>query len=175
MAGSRQIHDGGATGSGRWPEPEAQAWIGLLETSKRLTRALDAELERRHGLSLSGLELLARLASAEGHQLRLSALAARAGLSLSRVSRIVDGLAARGLLERRPCREDARAVEAHLTDAGLALAREAQGTHLAWVREHFLAELDEDETATLARAFSRFVPAAAESCDAAHTTAGSTT
>ena len=34
------------------------AWVGLLETHKQLTRALDAELDARHGLSLSGVELL---------------------------------------------------------------------------------------------------------------------
>ena len=40
------------------------AWVGLLETHKQLTRALDAELDARHGLSLSGVELLGRLAAA---------------------------------------------------------------------------------------------------------------
>jgi hypothetical protein len=38
-----------------------------------------------------------------------------AGLSLSRVSRIIDLLEARGLVRRQPCAEDARAVEAHIT------------------------------------------------------------
>ncbi len=75
-------------GVAEWSERHAEAWIGLLETHKQLTRVLDAELESRYGLSLSGLELLARLAAAPGRCLRLSALAAQAGLSLSRVSRI---------------------------------------------------------------------------------------
>jgi DNA-binding MarR family transcriptional regulator len=140
------------------------AWVGLLETYKQLTRAVDAELDARHGLSLSGVELLGRLAAADDHQLRLSALAAESGLSLSRVSRIVDHLERRGLVERRQCDEDARAVNACLTKDGLALAREAQATHLEIVRERFYGRLDPAEIETLEAVFGRFVPGAAETC-----------
>ena len=90
------------TASAEWSQRHADAWIGLLETHKQLTRALDAELESRYGLSLCGLELLARLAAAPDRCLRLSALAAQAGLSLSRVSRIAVMLETRGLIERTP-------------------------------------------------------------------------
>src|SRR3954452_20360239 len=82
-------------GLAHWTEAHADAWIGLLETHKQLTRALDAELTAQHGLSLSGLELLARLAAADDRQMHLTALALASGLSLSRVSRII------GVLEER--------------------------------------------------------------------------
>ena len=94
-----------------WSERHADAWIGLLETHKRLKRTLDAELDRRYGLTLSSLELLARLAAAPDRCLRLSALASAAGLSLSRVSRIAATLETRGLITREPCAQDARAAE----------------------------------------------------------------
>src|SRR6201995_3167604 len=118
-------------GVAEWSQRHADAWIGLLETHKALTRALDAELEARYDLGLSGLGLLARLAAAPDRCLRLSALATQAGLSLSRVSRIAVTLESRGLIERAPCDEDARAVEAHLTPKGLTLMREAQAPHFA--------------------------------------------
>src|ERR1700722_19175213 len=92
-----------ADGFPEWSHGHAAAWLGLLVTHRSLTRELDAELEAAHGLTLSGLELLVRLASTPDHWLRLSALAAGANLSLSRVSRIVDSLEERGLLKRRPC------------------------------------------------------------------------
>src|SRR6202162_1222140 len=82
----------GADGLPQWSHDYAAAWIGLLATHRRLTRELDAELESAHGLTLSGLALLVRLGSAAEHRLRLSVLAGEAGLSLSRVSRIVDTL-----------------------------------------------------------------------------------
>src|SRR4051795_13600812 len=116
----------GDDGLASWTDTHADAWIGLLETHKRLTRALEAELEAEHGVSLSGLECLGRLAAADQRAMRLSALAAATGLSLSRVSRIIDTLEGRKLVERQSCADDARAVEAHLTGAGLELVRAAQ-------------------------------------------------
>jgi DNA-binding MarR family transcriptional regulator len=154
----------GDHGVAEWSERHADAWIGLLETHKQLTRMLDSELESRYGLSLSALELLARLAAAPDRCLRLSALAAQAGLSLSRVSRIAVSLENRGLIERTPCSEDARAVEAHLTPEGLALMREAQCTHFASVQERFFDQLQPGELDVLADVFGRFSERAAASC-----------
>ncbi len=154
----------GDDGLSRWSDTHADAWIGLLETHKRLTRALDSELEVKHGLGLSALEVLGRLAAAEGRKLRLSTLAAETGLSLSRISRIIDALAQRGLAVRRPCPSDSRAVNAHLTQPGLELVREAQATHFAGVQERFFDALSADELATLATVFGRFAPRAVAEC-----------
>ncbi len=154
----------GDNGVARWSETSGDAWVGLLETYKRLTRQLDAELEAQHGLTLSSLETLGRLAAAEEGRLRLSDIAAQTGLSLSRMSRIVGALEARGLVRRTRCPSDARAIFLFLTDDGLALAREAQATHFAGVQERFFSRLDESEIATLAGVFSRFAPQAAEAC-----------
>jgi len=150
----------------QWSHEYAAAWLGLLATHRRLTRELDAELEAAHGLTLSGLELLARLAGAPEHRLRLSVLAAEAGLSLSRVSRIVDALEQRGLIDRVACPSDARAINAELTAAGLELAQAAQSTHLAAVRERFFDRLDKHEIATLAEVFARFTQDAPSACSA---------
>jgi DNA-binding MarR family transcriptional regulator len=147
-----------------WTPAEADAWIGLLETHKRITRALDAELDAAHGLGLSTLELLGRLAAAGDAWPRLSVLAAETGLSLSRVSRHMDALERRGLVQRRKCETDSRAVEAHLTALGEQVVAEAEAAHAEAVRERFLSHLSEDEAATLARVFGRFAPRAAEAC-----------
>src|SRR5687767_13623327 len=88
----------GDDGLASWSQTHADAWIGLLETHKRLTRALEAELEARYGLGLSALEMMGRLAAAEDRVLRLSDVAERTGLSLSRVSRITDALEVRDLV-----------------------------------------------------------------------------
>lgn len=154
-------------GLAHWTEAHADAWIGLLETHKQLTRALDAELTAQHGLSLSGLELLARLAAADDRQMHLTALAGASGLSLSRVSRIIGGLEDRRLVDRHACPSDARAVHAQINDDGLALVKAAQATHFASVQAAFFDQLDEHEIATLARVFGRFAPRAAGECDAA--------
>jgi DNA-binding MarR family transcriptional regulator len=154
----------GDDGLATWSDTHKDAWIGMLETHKRLTRALDAELEAEHGLTLSGVECLGRLAASEGRAMRLSALAQATGLSLSRISRIIDTLEARELVERRSCDDDARAVEAHLTPAGLKVVREAQTSHFASVQARFFEQLSGEELEVLARVFGRFVPRDAGSC-----------
>jgi DNA-binding MarR family transcriptional regulator len=146
----------GTDGLVRWSNTHAAAWIGLLETHKRLTRELEAELEAEHGLSISSLELLSRLANAEGRALRLTTLAEAASLSLSRVSRILDSLERRGLVERRVDVEDTRAKNASLTPRGLELLREAQKTHFAGVERLFFDRVAEQDVETLARVFEPF-------------------
>ena len=156
----------GDDGLAQWSDVHADAWIGLLETHKRLTRGLDAELEAQHGLSLSAAEVLGRLAAAPERRLRLSTLAGETGLSLSRISRIVDVLeqprAVRtaGVPLRRPRgggASDRRRARADSRRPGLAL-RLGSG---ALLRSPQHAEIE-----TLAEVFSRFAPRAAESCDA---------
>src|SRR6202035_1245246 len=82
----------GEDGLARWSDVHADAWIGLLETHKNLVRSLDTELEAEYGLTLSALEVLGRLGAADGRHLRMSDLAEECGLSLSRISRIIDAL-----------------------------------------------------------------------------------
>jgi DNA-binding MarR family transcriptional regulator len=154
----------GDDGVRSWSDTHADAWIGMLETHKRLTRELEAELEAEHGLSLSGVELLGRLAAASERMLRLTDLAGQAGLSVSRVSRITDMLEIRGLVERRPCPADARAKNAYLTDEGLELLRTAQAKHFAGVEERFFDRLEPAEVEVLASIFARFAPGAASDC-----------
>src|SRR5689334_2695628 len=86
------------------------AWLGLLQAHAALTRALDQGLSARHGLTLSSYEVLARLAHAPDGYLRMTDLAQQTQLSLSRVSRVVDHLQERGLVERKACPGDSRAV-----------------------------------------------------------------
>jgi DNA-binding MarR family transcriptional regulator len=78
----------------------------------------------------------------------------------------MDALQRRGLVQRRRCASDSRAVEATLTDAGRMLQREAEAAHAAAVRARFLDHVDAEELAALAAVFRRFAPRAAEQCDA---------
>src|SRR5260370_468627 len=98
--------------------------------------------------------------------LRPSDLAAKCGLSLSRISRIIDALEDRKLVERCAVAQDARAREAWLTDSGLELVQRAQASHFAAVQRLFFEQLNDEEIATLAAVFSRFAPRSAEACTA---------
>jgi DNA-binding MarR family transcriptional regulator len=152
----------GADGLTRWREPHSGAWLGLLQAHRQLTRELESRLEARFGLSLSGLELLGRLAAAPARRLRLSALAGATGLTLGRISRIVDAFEERSLVERRTCPDDGRATNAWLTDAGLELVREAQAAHAADVERVFFASLSAADLEVLAAVFARLGGALSE-------------
>jgi DNA-binding MarR family transcriptional regulator len=147
----------GERGLAELPAPYAVAWLALQRGHRRLILQLEAALEQRHALSLSALEVLGRLAAADARMRRLTELAADVGLSLSRVSRIVDGLERRGLVEREPCPDDARATNARLTDAGLALAHDARAAHLEDVRHSFLDHLSVAQVRMLGDVFGRHV------------------
>lgn len=149
--------------AGLSPE-QALAFTGLLEAGRRLTRELEGELEAAYGLSFSALGVLGRLAAAPAGTLRLTALAQDMGLSLSRVSRIVDALEGRGLLERRRCAADARATNACLTAAGTSLARAAQATHRTGVRSRFFSKLDEQLLGALAAALDSLLDGSVPAC-----------
>ena len=59
------------------------------------------------------------------------------------------------MIERRPCEDDGRAVEAHLLPAGLELLGDAQEVHFASVKRAFFDHLDESELRTLSAVFAR--------------------
>ena len=141
---------------------ELRAFAGLLSTHRRLTELLDGELERAHGISLAEYDVLVSLAHAPGGRLRMAELADAVLLSRSGLTRLVDRLETRGLVERVRCRGDARGLNATLTDAGMERLREATPTHLASIQEHFLGHLGADDTMRLLEIWRRlgFVEAA---------------
>ena len=139
------------------PPARERAWIGLLQAHSELTRGVDAELAAAHGLTLSAYDVLSRLAHAEDGHLRMSMLAERSQLSLSRVSRVIDTLESRGLVARRSCPGDSRVVHATITPEGTALVAQAQETFFAVIEDRFLGRLTCDEVEQLGGLLGRLI------------------
>jgi len=133
-------------------DPALRAWRALLRAHRRVSRALDAELSRRGGLPLRAYEVLSRLARAPGCAMRMSDLASSVLLSASGVTRLVDQLADRGLIERQADSKDARATIAVLTREGKALLRKTNGIYSEGVIKHFASHLSEAEVEAMAEA-----------------------
>ncbi len=90
------------------------------------------------GLDLREYDLLVHLAEASKQSeagLRLRDLAARVLLNPSNVTRRLEALARRGLVERRPDPRDGRGVIAFLTPAGRQMLRRTAQIHLPDVQE----------------------------------------
>ena len=117
------------------------AWSALATVLERLPAALDAQLLRDSGLSHFEYGLLYALAAAPERTLRMSTLAGFANCSLSRLSRAVARLEARGWVERRPDPGDGRTTLATLTEAGAAQQAQAAPGHEALVRAAVLDPL----------------------------------
>lgn len=138
-------------------DPRLRAWVAFLQAHAAVTRRLEAELQAESALSLADYDALVQLAVAPDRRLRMSELAERVVLSRSGGSRLVDRLAAQGLVERRACPTDARGSWAELTPVGLDRLRKAAPRHLRGVDEHFLSLIDEEDREVLVRALETVV------------------
>jgi DNA-binding MarR family transcriptional regulator len=137
---------------------ELGAWRGMLRVHAGLVKALDAELAGAHGLPLSSYEVLLFLADSPGGRLRMAELADAVLLSRSGLTRLVDRMEREGLIRREQCPNDARGWYAAITQQGSETFRAARETHLAGVRERFLAHFSRDELRDLAELWERVEP-----------------
>jgi DNA-binding MarR family transcriptional regulator len=138
-------------------DPRVRAWVAFLRGHDRVIRRLERELHAEQGLALTDYDVLVQLAGADERQLRMSELAERLLLSRSGATRLVDRLAAGGLVERRTCADDRRGQWAALTAAGYERLRAATPTHLRGVAEHFVDRLGPDELVALERMMERLL------------------
>ncbi|MEV6641905.1 MarR family winged helix-turn-helix transcriptional regulator [Amycolatopsis sp. NPDC051371] len=140
-------------------EEEAAFWRSLIRITTVLPRALDDQFLPETGLTVSDYGVLVALSEAPDHLLRISALAATTALSLSRISRVVDDLTRRGLVEKRKCAEDGRASNAVLTAAGLAKLETAYPGHLGRVRASVFDHLSSEDIRTAGPVLARLAAA----------------
>jgi DNA-binding MarR family transcriptional regulator len=137
---------------------ELCAWRGMLRVHATLVKALDAELEAAHGLSLTSYEVLLFLGDAPEGQLRMHDLAASVLLSRSGLTRLADRLERDGLIERRACSSDARGSFAVITGEGRGRLAAARATHLDGIRRHFLAHVPPGDQDRLGDTWERILP-----------------
>jgi DNA-binding MarR family transcriptional regulator len=137
---------------------EYAAWRAFLTAHARAIRVLGTELEDAQAMPLSWYDVLVQLSEAPGRELRMSELADAVLLSRSGLTRLIDRIVKEGLVERRPCLDDARGTLAALTDAGLERLRDAAPVHLQGVRQHFTSRFSEAELETLAALLARVGP-----------------
>lgn len=135
----------------RWlDEQEQRAWLTFLTTTALLNRRLEQQLERDCGLSHLQYEILVRLSAAPAHELRMSELAVALLDSKSKLTYQIDRLEQAGLVRRRSCPGDMRAVYAVLTEAGRHTLERAAPGHVTAVRELFLDPLTPEQLTAIA-------------------------
>lgn len=146
---------------GAWTEVP-DAWVRMLKAHAALTREMDADLQRQHGLTLRDYEVLLLLAREDTRRLRRVDLAERVMLTQSGITRLLDGLEDAGFVTRAKCPSDARVSYAEITPKGLDKLGAAAEGHVANIHELFGGHFDSEELATLSGLLGRLPGALAD-------------
>lgn len=128
---------------------ELETWSSLATLMEWLPAALDEQMQRDTGINHFEYGILFALSQADGGTLRMSQLAGYANSTLSRLSRAVGRLEARGWVRRDPDPTDGRVTVATLTPAGAEAAEAAAPGHVALVRRLVFDSLTSDQVAQL--------------------------
>jgi DNA-binding MarR family transcriptional regulator len=124
---------------------EESAWRGFLRTHAVLTAEMSSKLNSVFALTLAEYELLLHLYEHPAERMPMSELAKLVSLTPSGITRMIDRLVGRGLVDRQSIRSDARVQHAVLTDEGRMIFVGASATHLQDVRERFIDLVTEEE------------------------------
>lgn len=139
-------------------EDRAKAFLGLIRSGAALERALDRGLSDEHGIGLHEFEVLLFLAtSSPDHRMPMTELRRRTPLSQSRVSRVVSGLEADGLVRREPDPTDSRAIVVVLTRQGEVTLEAAQPRHQRDLDEYLFSILTDSEIRQLSAMTSKLL------------------
>ncbi|MBP2266192.1 DNA-binding MarR family transcriptional regulator [Pseudarthrobacter sp. PvP004] len=128
---------------------ELDVWAGVATLLERLPAALDAQLQRDSGLTNFEHGILFALYSAPDSSLRLSVLAGYASCTLSRLSRAISRLEAKGWVRREVDPADGRFTFGILTDAGRDKVVESTPAHHALIRHLVFESISAAQAQTL--------------------------
>lgn len=118
------------------------AWRSFIAAYGMTMRSLEHEMLEDQGISLTWYEILARLDATSEGLMQMKDLAECLLLSRSGLTRLIDRMAADGLVDRLPCPEDRRGTYATITDEGRNALHRAMPGHIQGIDEHFLRYLD---------------------------------
>src|ERR1700748_3231055 len=140
-AGGGPAQEPAGGGPAQAEDAVVDAWRGLLVAHSRLVPAVEGDLRAAGQVALSWYDVLLELNAAPDRRLRMSELGQRTVLSRTRVSRVVDELAAAGLAERQPDQADGRSSFAVLTLAGREALRRAWPVYRQAIHRQLTARL----------------------------------
>jgi DNA-binding MarR family transcriptional regulator len=129
---------------------DQRAIVNIVFTGNWLNEKLSSML-RPHGLSPQQFNVLRILKGQGGKPISVNAIQDRMLHKVSNVTRVVDKLKEKGLLERRECPSNRRQLEISITDAGLELLDRIEDERKALEKETMkqLSESEKDQLSDL--------------------------
>jgi DNA-binding MarR family transcriptional regulator len=131
------------------PTNAVSAWESLFRAQVAVMRHLAAEFPR--SMSLNEYDVLFNLSRLPDRRCRLRDLTSQVLLSQPSISRMIDRLAARGLVEKLPDASDGRGTIVALTDYGYDAYRAVAIEHAKAIQRRVGGALDADELTELER------------------------
>jgi DNA-binding MarR family transcriptional regulator len=129
------------------PESDREAWNNFRRAAARVIAQVDADLQHHLRIGYTDVDALIHLSIADGQSLRMAALARSVSRSPSALTRLVDRLEDRALVERT--RHSPTDVSVAVTPDGLDLLADAAPRILAVVDELFWSRLSAGERDSL--------------------------
>lgn len=135
------------------PTPAEDCARNILDTIPLVMREIRAQMRSHRGLDLSVPQFRALAFIRREPESSLSQVAQHVGTALPSMSKLVDGLVERGLVERRPSVADRRRVALSLTPGGTSLLEAARRETQTYL-EGILSRLSQEERATVKKAMA---------------------
>lgn len=134
-------------------------WTDLMHVTGWIRGRVTERLAAGMDLLPEEVELLMELEAAPEQRLRMADVSRSLRLSKSGVTRLVDRLALRGLVERAPCPSDRRVVYAGLTEAGRRAVDVAAPLLISGVAEQLGGHLEAQELEDVTRSLRKVLAA----------------
>ena len=122
-------------------EDQLAAWRAFLRAHSTMLRRISRDLEEAGLPPLAWYDVLAALRDAPDRNLKQVELAERVLLSNSGLSRLIDRIESKGLVERKSCPSDRRSFHVALTDDGAEMLELMWPVYARGVAEDFLPAL----------------------------------
>lgn len=122
---------------------QAAAWRAFLRAHALMLRRIGEDLDEAGLPPFAWYDVLLVLYEAPEHHLQPSEVADEVVLSRSGLSRMIDRIEEAGLVERRACPGDRRAINVVLTEEGEKMLDEMWCVYASGISEHFLPALGE--------------------------------
>jgi DNA-binding MarR family transcriptional regulator len=136
---------------------ELDSWLSVVRLMIWLPWSIDQQLQCDSNLAMVEYQVLAMLSESPERTMRMSSLAEVTNASLSRLSRVVTRLEARGLVRREPDPTNGRFTNAILTDDGFQTVAAAAPGHVAHVRSLVIDVLSPEQLRRLGRDAQRIM------------------
>lgn len=139
----------------RVTEPHLSAWRSLLSTHASVVARIEQALSEAELPPLGWYDVLWAVRRAPGRRIRMAELAGSLTISRGGITKLVDRLAAAGLLTREQAADDGRGFFAVLTDAGEHMLRRMWPVYAGVLQETFVDAVSADEAAAIAAGLDR--------------------